>query len=84
MRMTLAASGLAVALTACSQPAPAVEPPDPGVVHAHGLDVDTEDGSLYIATHTGLFRAVEGARRSESANAGMTSWGSPWRGPATS
>jgi hypothetical protein len=33
---------------------------DPGPVHVHGLGVNPEDGALFIATHTGLFRAGEG------------------------
>ena len=33
---------------------------DPGPVHVHGLGVNPEDGALYIATHTGLFRAAPG------------------------
>jgi hypothetical protein len=33
---------------------------DPGPVHVHGLGVDPKDGSLYIATHTGLFRSPKG------------------------
>jgi len=30
--------------------------PDPGPVHVHGLGVDPADETLYIASHTGLFR----------------------------
>lgn len=33
---------------------------DPGPVHVHGLGVNPRDGALFIATHTGLFRAPEG------------------------
>ncbi len=33
---------------------------DPGVVHVHGLGVNPKDGALFAATHTGLFRIVEG------------------------
>lgn len=29
---------------------------DPGPVHVHGLGIDPADGSLFIATHTGLWR----------------------------
>ena len=29
---------------------------DPGVVHVHGLGENPKDGSLFVATHTGLFR----------------------------
>jgi hypothetical protein len=32
----------------------------PGLTHVHGLGVNPKDGSLYIATHTGLFRAAKG------------------------
>lgn len=33
---------------------------DPGVVHVHGLGIDPEDGTLYAATHLGVFRLREG------------------------
>jgi hypothetical protein len=36
---------------------------DPGPVHVHGLGVNPKDGALFVATHTGLFRAGEGTRR---------------------
>lgn len=45
-----------------NEPAPTAtdEPfPEPGVVHVHGLDIDGS-GALYAATHTGLFRIVDG------------------------
>ena len=56
----------ATALVGCggdgTQPAgPRAE--DPGPVHVHGLGVDPADGALFVATHTGLFRAAEGAQR---------------------
>jgi hypothetical protein len=38
---------------------------DPGPVHVHGLGVNPADGSLFIATHTGLFRVAEGQRKAE-------------------
>jgi len=31
-----------------------------GPVHVHGLGINPKDGSLFIATHTGLFRAAPG------------------------
>lgn len=31
---------------------------DPGPIHVHGLGIDPADGSLYIATHTGLWRVA--------------------------
>jgi hypothetical protein len=34
----------------------------PGPVHVHGLGVNPADGALFVATHTGLFRAAEGER----------------------
>lgn len=36
---------------------------DPGPVHVHGLGVNPADGALFIATHTGLFRAPDGEQR---------------------
>jgi hypothetical protein len=38
---------------------------DPGPVHVHGLGVNPRDGALFIATHTGLFRAEEGERAAQ-------------------
>jgi hypothetical protein len=35
---------------------------DPGAQHIHGLGVNPADGSLMIATHSGLFRAAAGER----------------------
>ena len=34
----------------------------PGPIHVHGLGINPKDG-LFVATHTGLFRAPEGERR---------------------
>ena len=36
---------------------------DPGPVHVHGLGINPADGSLFVATHTGLFRAARVERR---------------------
>jgi photosystem II stability/assembly factor-like uncharacterized protein len=36
---------------------------DPGPVHVHGLGVNPTDGSLFVATHTGLFRAAPDEQR---------------------
>ena len=45
------------------------EPADPaadaGPVHVHGLGVNPGDSSLYIATHTGLFRMAKGSEEVE-------------------
>jgi hypothetical protein len=50
---------------AASSSAPLAEPNDPGPIHVHGLGVDPADGSLYIATHSGLWRARPGRMRAE-------------------
>lgn len=48
---------------------PPVGRSDPGVVHVHGLARNPADGSLMIATHTGLFRvATTGAQPTRVAN----------------
>jgi hypothetical protein len=36
---------------------------DPGPIHIHGLGINPKDGALFVATHTGLFRASEGERK---------------------
>ena len=36
---------------------------DPGPIHVHGLGVNPTDGALFVATHTGLFRAAAGEPR---------------------
>ena len=36
---------------------------DPGPIHVHGLGVNPADGALFVATHTGLFRAPRGELR---------------------
>ena len=33
---------------------------DPGPIHVHGLGVNPRDGALFLASHTGLFRAGPG------------------------
>lgn len=43
------------------QTSPGASDADPGIAHVHGLGIDPADGSLMVATHTGLFRlAPEG------------------------
>jgi hypothetical protein len=48
----------------CSGDRPAVPAPaltdDPGLVHVHGLGINPADGTLYAATHTGLFTVGDG------------------------
>jgi hypothetical protein len=46
------------------QPRPA-EVGDPGIVHVHGLGRNPADGSLMMATHTGLFRAGSDGQKPE-------------------
>jgi photosystem II stability/assembly factor-like uncharacterized protein len=36
---------------------------DPGPIHVHGLGINPADGSLFIATHTGLFRLGKDSRK---------------------
>jgi photosystem II stability/assembly factor-like uncharacterized protein len=68
MRRPLCTLLAALAIGACgeaSAPAPATNgSSDPGQVHIHGLGLNPADGSLFIATHTGLFRAPPDADRS--------------------
>jgi hypothetical protein len=40
-------------------------PEDPGPVHVHGLGINPKDGALFIATHTGLFRAGPEERKAK-------------------
>lgn len=47
---------------------PPAEFAEPGVVHVHGLGVDPADGTLYAATHSGLFALPEGGPAARVAN----------------
>ena len=64
---SVVAIGLALAVAACGGDDEQTRSPGPqldaGPVHVHGLGVNPTDGSLVIATHTGLFRAAEGEER---------------------
>lgn len=63
---TLAAALVALVLLGCGDRAEESAAPrfdDPGPIHVHGLGVDPADGALFVATHTGLFRAAEGQSR---------------------
>lgn len=56
----LAVASIAALLPGCGGDGsePSVPPvSDPGPVHVHGLGINPRDGALFIATHTGLFRA---------------------------
>jgi hypothetical protein len=59
VRAFVAVIVLAAVLSACGDDQQAAQPApvgDPGIVHVHGLGRNPADGSLMIATHTGLFR----------------------------
>jgi hypothetical protein len=62
-----AAIGLlaALILAGCGSDPPAVPSAsvaeDPGLIHIHGLGINPADGTLYAATHTGLFAVRDGA-----------------------
>jgi hypothetical protein len=60
-RAKVAAVTALLAIAACSRAMPVpITDMDPGMLHVHSLDVDPADGSLYVATHTVLFRVQEG------------------------
>lgn len=54
---------------------------DPGVVHVHGLGVDPGDGTLYAATHSGLFRLPEQGAAVRVANRAQDTMGFSVVGP---
>ena len=56
---------------------------DPGVVHVHGLGVDPADGTLYAATHLGLFRIPERGQASRVGNRYQDTMGFTVTGPGT-
>jgi hypothetical protein len=63
MKRSLIVLAAVLTLAACGDeraPTAPAAPTDPGLIHIHGLGVDPADGALYVATHTGLFRAAEG------------------------
>lgn len=63
-------AGVAALLVAagCSSDSPTPEEGGAGAMaHIHGIGVDPADGSLYAATHTGLFR-IEGQKASRIAD----------------
>jgi photosystem II stability/assembly factor-like uncharacterized protein len=66
-RLIAAVALIAGVLAACGDQSddaavPTARVEDPGPVHVHGLGVNPADGALFVATHTGLFRAAPGAR----------------------
>ena len=61
MRALAAILLLAAVIVGCGDDRDEARPADvadPGIVHVHGLGRNPADGSLIIATHTGLFRAT--------------------------
>src|SRR5688500_4724072 len=44
---------------------------DPGPVHVHGLGINPADEALFIATHTGLYRAGKGERKARRVGDGL-------------
>lgn len=63
--LALVASALLLVLAACGTDGGGGDGADADPVHVHGLGVNPSDGSLYVATHTGLFRMPEGSDRAE-------------------
>ncbi len=62
---------------------PAARFPEPGLVHVHGLGVDPGDGTLYAATHSGLFRVPENGTAQRIANRHQDTMGFTVSGPGT-
>jgi hypothetical protein len=62
---------LVAGIAACGDDDPAVQPAadqpsaeqTEAVHHIHGLGIDPGDGALYVATHTGLFKAADGEQQ---------------------
>lgn len=63
--LALAAAILTVLVGACAGGGDGAPEADVGPEHVHGLGVNPADGSLYLATHTGLFRMRPGANAGE-------------------
>lgn len=59
----IACLALVASATACGRsdiPQAAPDTGDPGLAHVHGLGVDPADGTLYAASHYGVFRVPAG------------------------
>ena len=54
---------------------------EPGVIHVHGLGVDPGNGTLYAATHSGLFRISEQGQAERIANRAQDTMGFSVVGP---
>jgi len=55
----------------------------PVAEHVHGLGLDPTDGTVYVATHDGLFRAAAGAELAQVGAAGRDLMGFTMAGPGT-
>lgn len=68
--LTAVLLGAALLTGACAEDTPTTAPSghDTSVGHIHGLGVDPEDGSLYVATHSGLFHVDLSGRPSRVAD----------------
>lgn len=84
-----AAAVLAAAVTGCgaSNEQTRAEPQrsfaDPGIEHVHGLGVDPADGTLYAATHFGVFALPESGRATRIADRYQDTMGFTIAGPRT-
>lgn len=66
--LVTALAGIATVIAVAATRILGDDPPsaaDPGPVHVHALGVNPADRSLFIATHTGLFRLAPNAPRAE-------------------
>ena len=54
---------------------------DPGVTHVHGLGIDPADGTLYAATHHGVFRIPEDGQATRVADRFQDTMGFTVTGP---
>lgn len=57
--------------------------PEPGVIHVHGLGLDPADGTLYAATHSGLFVLPDHGKAVRVANRYQDTMGFTVTGPRT-
>lgn len=67
-RYLIALAAMTLALAGCGEREQSelpAEAADPGLIHIHGLGFNPADQSLYIATHTGLFRVEEDEQQAE-------------------
>lgn len=61
LRTALVPAAVALALTGCAGPdATGTAAAGPVFAHVHGLGVDPADGTVYVASHDGLFRSGPG------------------------